>query len=249
MKLVKAALASAVLAAFSAPVFAQATVENTTDITNVVTVVGGAVVGGAILVTSEAGAVSDNAQASVGNLVITAGGGNDASVTDSANNITGNAGVNVAAGTGNAQSNDAAIASLQDAWNVFASAQTFSSQVSAVNANIALFTDNTATLDNSANSATGNVGVNIAAGSGNMQANQLAAAARTGDYGGGTIAKATGSNEQLVALTLNGDLDFDLTNSATINNSLLSAAGNVGANVTAGYGNLQHNSLSIASAK
>lgn len=249
MKFVKAALAAAVLTAFSAPVFAQATIASDTAISNDITVVGGAAVAGLILVTGEAGAVANNAQASVGNLVITAGGGNDAAVEDAANGITGNAGINVAAGTGNAQSNEAAVASLQDAWNVFASAQTFSTQVSAVNANIALFTDNDASLTNAVNGATGNVGVNVAAGSGNMQDNQLAAAARTGATGGGTIAKATGSNEQLVTLTLNGDLDFDMTNTATINNSLMAAAGNVGANVSAGYGNLQHNSLSIASAK
>jgi hypothetical protein len=249
MKFAKLAIASAVLAAFSAPVFAHAVLENTTDISSSVTVVGGALVHGAIEVAAEAGAVADNAQASVGNLVITVGGGNDAAVTDSANGITGNAGINVASGTGNAQSNEAAVASLEDAANVFASAQTFSTQVSAVNANIALFTNNVAALDGSVNNAVGNVGINIAAGSGNMQDNQLAAAARTGWDGSGTIAKATGRNQQLIALTLNGDFDVTLTNSATINNSLLNASGNVGANVAAGYGNLQHNSLSIASAK
>jgi hypothetical protein len=249
MKFAKLAVASAVLAVFSAPVLAQATLENTTDISNTVTVVGGAVVLGVIPVGAEAGAVADNAQASVGNLVITVGGGNDASVNDSANGISGNAGINVASGTGNAQSNEAAVASLEDASNVFASAQTFSSQLSAVNANIAVLTDNTASLNGSVNDAVGNVGVNIAAGSGNMQDNQLAAAARTGWDGGGTIAKATGRNEQLIALTLNGDLDFSMTNTATINHSLMGASGNVGANVAAGYGNLQHNSLSIASAK
>jgi hypothetical protein len=249
MKFAKLAVASAVLAAFSAPVFAQATLENTTDISNTITVVGGALVGGLIPIAAEAGAVADNAQASVGNLVITVGGGNDASVTNSANGISGNAGINVTSGTGNAQSNEAAVASLEDASYVFASAQTFSSQLSAVNANIALFTNNVASLDGSVNGAVGNVGVNIAAGSGNMQDNQLAAAARTGLVGSGTIAKATGSNEQLIALTLNGDLDFNMTNAATVTNSLLGASGNVGANVAAGYGNLQHNSLSIASAK
>lgn len=249
MKFAKLAIASAVLAVFSAPVFAQATLENTTDISNTVTVSGSALVVGVIPVSAEAGAVADNVQASVGNLVITVGGGNDASVTDSANGIAGNAGINVTAGTGNAQSNEAAVASLEDAANVFAYGQTFSTQVSAVNANIALFTDNVASLDGSVNDAVGNVGVNIAAGSGNMQDNQLAAAARTGWLGSGTVAKATGNNEQLIALTLNGDLDFSMTNGATITDSLMLAAGNVGANVAAGYGNLQHNSLSVASAK
>lgn len=246
MKLIKATLASAILAAFSAPVFAQATLENTTDITNVVTVAGGVTVGGTIDVYSEAGATVNNTQASAGNLVITLGGGNDASVSSAANNATGNLGINIASGTGNAQSNDTAIASLVDAYSVFASAQSFSTQVSAVNANIALLTDNTATLDTAVNNAQGNVGVNIASGSGNMQSNQMAAASHT-EWGNGALAKATGSNSQVVALTLNGTLDFPSTNVASITNSLLGAQGNVGANVTAGYGNLQHNSLSIAS--
>ena len=249
MKFAKLAIASAVLAAFSAPVLAQATLTNTTAISNSISVSGGAAVSGNIHVGAEAGAVVDNDQTSAGNLVVTVGGGNDASVTGSANGITGNVGINVASGTGNAQSNQAAVASLQDAHNVFASAQTFSTQVSTVNANIALVTDNDASLTGSVNHAVGNVGVNIASGSGNMQDNQLAAAAHTGRDGNGTVAKATGSNQQLIAVTLNGDLDFDMTNTATISSSLMGASGNIGANVAAGYGNLQHNSLSIASAR
>jgi hypothetical protein len=249
MKFAKLAIVSAVLAAFSAPVLAQATLKNTTNISNTVSVTGGALVTGVIPVGAEAGAVASNAQGSAGNLVITIGGGNDASVANSANGITGNAGINTTAGTGNAQSNETAVASLEDAASVFASAQTFSTQVSAVNTHIALFTDNAATLDHSVNHAVGNVGVNIAAGSGNMQDNQLAAASRTGWIGSGTVAKATGSNEQVVALTLNADVGFTMTNAATITGSLTSASGSVGANVAAGYGNLQHNSLSIASAR
>jgi hypothetical protein len=249
MQFAKAALVSALFAAFSGPVFAQATITSDTAITNAVTVSGGVGVGGGIAVNGEAAAVTDNAQASVGNLVITLGGANNAAMDNAANGIAGNAGVNVASGTGNAQSNDAALASLSDAANVFASAQSFSSQVSAVNANIALLTNNTATMTNSGNGAVGNVGANVVSGSGNMQSNQLAAASQATVAGNGTLAKATGSNEQLIALTLNGNLDFNLTNNAVIANSLNNASGNVGANVAAGYGNLQHNSLSIASSR
>lgn len=253
MKFAKIALASAVLAAFSAPALADpplnhADLNNDTSITNTLAVTGGAVVGGAIGVAAEAGAVTDNSQASVGNLVITVGGGNSAHVGNSANGVTGNVGINAVSGTGNAQGNEAALASLQDASSVFASAQSFSTQVSAVNANLALATDNAATLNHAVNGVTGNVGVNIASGSGNMQDNQLAAAVRTGTHGSGSLAKATGSNQQLVALTLNGDLDLGLTNGASITNSL-TGSGNIGANVAAGFGNLQHNSLSVAAAK
>jgi hypothetical protein len=187
MKFAKLALASAILAAFSAPALADppanlADLSNTTSVTTDVTVAGGAAVVGVVPIAAEAGAVTDNTQASVGNLVITVGGGN------------------------------------------------------------------TADVSNTANGVTGNVGINIASGSGNMQDNQLAAAVRTGTVGSGTLAKATGSNDQVVALTLNGDLDFNLTNNASITNAL-TGSGNIGANVAAGYGNLQHNSLSIAAAK
>jgi hypothetical protein len=253
MKFAKIAMASAVLAVFSAPAFADpplnsADLNNTLSITNDLTVSGGAAVTGVIGVAAETGAVTDNSQASVGNLVITVGGGNTATVDTAANGVTGNVGINAASGTGNAQGNEAALASLQDASSVFASAQTFSTQVSAINANLAVLTDNAATLNNAVNGVTGNVGVNVASGSGNMQDNQLAAAVRTGTLGSGSLAKASGSNQQLVALTLNGDLDFNLTNSASITNAL-TGSGNIGANVAAGYGNLQHNSLSIAAAK
>ncbi|MGV8898816.1 MAG: cell surface protein [Burkholderiaceae bacterium] len=271
MKFAKLAIASAVLAIFSAPVLADpplnsAELTNTTKISNVIAVKGDVEVDGKITVASEVGAVTDNSQASVGNLTITLGGGNTATIRSSGNDLTGNIGANMASGTGNAQGNEAALASLEDANSVFASAQTFSTQVSAVNGNLAIASTNNASLSNSFNNVSGNVGVNIASGSGNMQDNQLAAATQAatgnnagrmtqptppnnGDKNGGNVVKATGSNQQLVALTLNGALDCDLTNVASITNALNGAMGNIGANMASGYGNLQHNSLSIASAK
>jgi len=226
-----------------------ADLSNVTSIKNKIKVEGNVEVDGKIKVSAESGAVTDNSQASVGNLVITVGGANSATVNATGNGITGNVGINVASGTGNAQGNEAALASLADAAEVFASAQTFSTQVSAVNANLALLTNNGASLTDSVNGVTGNVGVNIAGGSGNMQDNQLAASARTGMVrGSGAVAKASGSNQQMVSMTLNGDLDFNMTNNASITRSL-TGSGNIGANVAAGYGNLQHNSLSIASAR
>jgi hypothetical protein len=267
MNTFKLVIAAAVAAAFSAPALADpplntANLSNVTSVTNQIKVSGDVAVDGKIDVAAEVGAVTDNSQASVGNLVITVGGGNDADLTGSASGLTGNVGINVAAGTGNAQGNEAALASLQDADKVFASAQTFSSQVSGLNANVALLTNNTANMTGSLTGITGNVGANIASGSGNMQDNQLAAAVGSSgsnasllppppphnDQASYGIAKASGSNQQLVGLTLNGDGDWNMTNTAAITNSL-SGSGNIGANVAAGYGNLQHNSLSIAAAK
>lgn len=258
MKLAKLALVSAVLAAFTAPALADtplnaAYIGNTTAITNTISVTGGANVYGTISVGTEVGAVTDNSQGSVGNLSITVGGANSSTISGSVNGVTGNVGVNQASGTGNAQGNEVAMASLQDANSVFASAQTFSTQVSAVNANLALGTDNNSTLTGSLINATGNVGVNIASGAGNMQDNQMSAATqkRTPAYStaeDGSVVKATGSNQQLVALTLNGDLDLKgMTNVSAITGSLLGGTGNLAVNMASGYGNLQHNSLSIAS--
>lgn len=257
MKLAKLALVSAVLAAFSAPVLADpplntAALSNVTSVSNDISVAGDVNVTGKIKVGTEVGAVTDNSQASVGNLTITIGGANSSTINNSGNGVSGNVGVNQASGTGNAQGNEAALASLQDANSVFASAQTFSSQVSAVNGNLAAYNDNRSDLANSFTNVKGNVGVNMASGSGNMQDNQMAAATqqRTGNSYGiddGSVVKATGSNQQLVALTLNGQLDpHNMTNTSSITNSL-TGAGNLAVNMASGYGNLQHNSLSIAS--
>lgn len=253
MKLIQLAVVAAVAAAFSTSAMANApdnlaSINELTTITNTVSVTGTAIVGGRIDVAAEAGASTDNEQLSAGNLVINIGGGNDAALRSSANDLTGNAGLNITAGTGNAQSNEAALSSLGDASSVFASAQTFSTQVSAINANIAILTTNAALLEDSLLNANGNVGANITSGSGNMQDNQLAASVRTGAAGSGSLAKATGSNSQTVALTLNASVDLPITNAALITNSI-GGTGNIGVNMAAGYGNLQHNSLSIASAQ
>lgn len=253
MKFAQLALATAVVAAFSVPAFADTPLNNAAinasdSTSSSLAVGGGAAVVGTIGVAAQAGATTDNSQASVGNLVVTVGGGNKASIDHSANGVKGNVGVNAASGTGNGQGNEAALASLGDASSVFANAQSFSTQVSAVNANLALDTVNAATLSHAVNGVTGNVGVNVASGSGNMQDNQLAAAVRTGAHGSGSLAKASSSNQQLIALTLNGAANCDMTNTASISNAL-TGSGNIGANMAAGFGNLQHNSLSVASAK
>jgi len=255
MKFVKLAVAAAVCSAFSTAVLAdppknRAYLDNYTEISNKIEVKGKIDIYGDIDVYAEAGAVTDNTQSSVNNQSIILGGGNDAQVGHgTGNHATGNIGMNVSSGTGNGQGNEVALASLQDASSVFASAQTFSKQTSAVNANIALLTNNTAKIEDSLHHVTGNVGVNVASGAGNLQDNQMASASRTGTKGSGTVAKATGSNQQLITYTFNADLDINPTNMAAIAGSFKHAMGNMGANVTSGYGNLQHNSLSIASAK
>ncbi|WP_163558644.1 hypothetical protein [Halomonas sp. NO4] len=91
----------------------------------------------------------------------------------------GNVGVNVAAGDNNSQANDAAL-SASDAEEVFGQAAAFSAQSSSNNIVANYGSPNSARLGgNSLQNATGNIGVNAAAGVGNAQQNSLAASANT----------------------------------------------------------------------
>lgn len=152
--------------------------------------------------TGEAHASIDVTQKGRDNNVYNEGTQNNATVLDSGNEIQGNVGINVAAGTSNQQKNDMAVASSEKALE--ASADVTVSQESEGN-----YTDNAvgkvyevgqemrvvasgfgwhhrhdktpvvnnATLDGSLNDVSGNVGVNITAGSGNQQSNSLSIAA------------------------------------------------------------------------
>ncbi|GAB3628221.1 hypothetical protein PTE30175_01951 [Pandoraea terrae] len=149
----------------------------------------------------------------------------------------GNIGVNVAAGVGNNQSNDVALAAI-DADNVFAAATSVSHQKTFGNSEKRM--TNTATLDGGALAdAKGNIGVNIAAGAGNNQENALAASINKS----GVLAMATGTNDQ----TTSGNKETGVVDMATLGGGALAGAvGNIGVNLAAGVGNNQHNSLAIA---
>ncbi len=169
-------------------------------------------------------------------------------------NAQGNVGVNISAGAGNGQSNQAALASI-DASDVFASAQVFSSQKTGDNGMHMVGAANSASMgDNMLAGAKGNVGVNIAAGAGNLQSNALAASVNMGSgrKGGepvGALAKATASNDQA---TYGNDLSMcgcRPNNAATLNGgALANAVGNIGVNIAAGAGNAQSNGLAISTA-
>ncbi|ALM51633.1 hypothetical protein [Halomonas huangheensis] len=115
--------------------------------------------------------------------------GNESSQTMTKNNATvngnalrgaaGNIGANVAAGDNNQQANDAALAS-SDASTVFGQASSFSAQSASNNMHYTSGSPNNATLGgNALRGASGNIGVNVAAGMGNAQHNSLAAAVNT----------------------------------------------------------------------
>ena len=87
----------------------------------------------------------------------------------------GNVGLNVAAGDSNVQANDAALAA-NDAADVFSQAEIYSAQSSMHNSTYNYGSPNTARLGSGAlNGASGNLGVNIAAGVGNAQHNAMSA--------------------------------------------------------------------------
>lgn len=248
MKLRTTLIATAVAGLFAVPAFAtgdDAVIFNLTDTTTVVDTIGFVSVGGHIDIGSQANATVDQDQITESNTAYV-DGAFEASVSGNAmRGAEGNLHANVASGVGNAQSNDAALAAV-DGDAVFAKAQTFSSQTTAGNFALGFFIDQfDATVDgNALAGARGNIGLNVAAGVGNAQSNAMAASATSS----GNLAIATSDSEQLSVFNeLYSGLFFDLTASLS-GNALAGAQGNIGVNITSGVGNVQHNSLSIASA-
>lgn len=215
---------------------------------NTVSVWGDVEVDGRIRVESESAALVDQDQFSLLNLIL-GDGDNFASVEDDAmSGAFGNIQANVAAGAGNLQANDAALSAI-DADNVFASAQVFNSQVTGANITTDFPSGPDAQLiydahvgDNVLSDASGNIGLNVAAGAGNAQTNALAASVNSE----GNLAKASADSEQLSVF--NVILAFrDLDNTASLDGSaLMNAVGNIGVNIASGAGNAQHNGTAIA---
>ena len=252
MKLLPHSLLAIALAALALPAFAEgddARIRGDTSVSNRIHVGGRVDVKGKIRVASESAATVDQDQATDANASL-GDGDHSAHLGDNAlSNAQGNIGANVAAGVGNAQSNDTALSAV-DGEKVFASAMVFGRQSALANF-ATTNTDQTfyrATLDgNALSNAKGNIGVNVAAGVGNVQGNGMAASVNSS----GTVALATSDSEQWASSNL---LDSDgrrisLDLYASLGGNALSGAqGNIGVNVASGVGNLQHNGLAIATA-
>ena len=249
MKLHRTLLALA-LATVAAPAFAfgdEAEIYNLTLSGDLAVTAGFVGVEGEVSVSSKSAAVVDQDQITLINQSL-GDGDHAADFTDDAlEGASGNIGVNVSAGVGNAQANDAAISAI-DSGRVFATAMVFSSQASVANTGISLFPNSTfysAVMDGDAmRNVSGNVGVNVAAGVGNGQSNGMAASVNSS----GRYAIASADSEQESLANLMGT-NWDLDAFAVLGGRALSGAeGNIGANIAAGVGNLQHNGLAIASA-
>ena len=185
--------------------------ETTWELTNNITVRGTVRVNGDIRVNAESAAVVDTKQESIHGNVMNTIVDNNAKVEGNAmQNAQGNIGVNVSAGDNNAQSNDAALSAI-DSRFVFASAQSFGYQNASQN-NVSNFaTRNNAILTgNAMQNVQGNVGVNISAGNGNIQANALSASVNDS----GTLSKASSYTNQITAgnRTINQGANFQIVN-------------------------------------
>jgi len=120
-----------------------------------------------------AGVELTDSQSNHGNYVNNEGTENTASVDGSLESAAGNVGVNVAAGDNNQQANAGAIAAADSAF-IFANVEIDQTGRNNVLDNYSV--PNNASLTNSANNASGNVGINIAAGNYNQQKNDMAIA-------------------------------------------------------------------------
>ncbi|AIB36382.1 MULTISPECIES: hypothetical protein [Pseudomonas] len=174
---------------------------------------------------------------------------NNASADDSVNSNSGNTGVNAQAGSGNQADNSGAISSAKgDYASVFAVVDV--NQNSGLNNFVNKGTQNNASLDNSVNGNSGNVGYNGQAGQGNQGKNNLAITTADGK----NIAAAANTEQNSLANSyLNtatsgyghyGKPQY-VSNNSSLNNSVNRNSGNTGVNLQSGAGNQGSNSLSI----
>lgn len=170
------------------------------------------------------------------------------------NHASGNIGVNVAAGDGNQQANGVAIA-RGDLVHAKASAEADQDSIgNNADLNVGNWNDNNQTDANTAvagehslNHAHGNISVNVTAGSGNQQKNDLALVAYTGPEADTSALANVIANQTSIG---NMATNANLTNTATLGDGMLNhATGNISVNVSAGAFNQQANLLSISNAK
>ncbi|MDB5982211.1 MAG: hypothetical protein JWQ69_3226 [Pseudomonas sp.] len=154
-----------------------------------------------LLVNAGSAATVMDAQNSHNNVVLNQGTQNNASVNASGSNTNGNLGINVAGGDANQQDNAAAIATADESF-IFGSAisATSATQTNTSNTVGNYSTTANASLNNSANTSSGNIGVNVTAGDYNQQKNNLAIA-----VSGGRVASASASANQTSSATTVGN--------------------------------------------
>ncbi len=172
----------------------KVSVDKTVKMKREVNITGGARVSGTIPVNASSAALvnqqQDNDHNAVNNNIVDNNAKVDGNVL---NHASGNIGVNVTSGDNNFQDNSAALSAV-DAAFVFADAESISNQNAEMNHTVNLATRNNASLSgNALSNATGNIGVNIASGDSNLQANSMSASVNKS----GTMAEANVTSRQL----------------------------------------------------
>lgn len=214
---------------------------------------GTVVITGIVTVSEAALALIDNKQIIDDNFVTVNEGqelDNEATVDATVlSGASGNVGLNVAVGDSNLQENAASLAAIGGATTggssdaeVFSVQKSFNNDANWNGEDVEV--DNTVTLlGDVLSGASGNAGLNIAAGAYNAQKNALALASVTG---AATLSEATAA--VLQESTFNEALHNDTDNVVTLSgNVAATTTGNIGINLTAGTNNLQQNSLAISS--
>jgi len=155
-----------------------------------IAITGKPTIAGEIRTDSAAIAVIDNRQSVSGNAGSNDKLENTGSIGDSVGaSASGNIGMNVAAGDNNAQDNAAALSAADARFSFgMADAEVFVNQAGSGNVTMNRGVTNAASIGGDAfNTATGNIGVNVAAGNNNEQKNALAASVATTDYAQASI--------------------------------------------------------------
>ncbi len=195
--------------------------------------------------------VVTDVQNSVGNKFDDTKTENNASADGSVTGNSGNTGVNVQAGSGNQADNAGAISSAKgDFASVFAVVEV--TQTNAQNNFVNKGTQNNASLDNSVNGNSGNVGYNGQAGQGNQGKNNLAITTSDGKNiaaAANTEQNSLGNSYLNAAATSygygHGSKAQYVSNNSSLDNSANRNSGNLGVNLQSGSGNQGSNSLSI----
>ncbi|WP_117233082.1 beta strand repeat-containing protein [Vibrio maerlii] len=186
---------------------------------------------------------------------------NTTKVTGSFNGVTGIVGVNNAAGQANAQANNAALASDSDASSTLGSVATAAlSLQESDGVDIALYESysNEASITGSFNnSVKGIIGVNVAAGQANLQANSAALSVNES----AVESVAVAGNAQLIGANLDEGANDgsnrglgtpmtvtleDFQNTAKLDNSFNQSNGILGVNIASGQLNAQTNNVAVA---
>ncbi len=165
---------------------------------------------------------------------------------------TGNIGVNMASGLSNQQNNSLSVASSTNKsyapHGVMSSAQVYTNQVlKGLPSTYALDTmGNRAMMDGSVLAhASGNIGVNVAAGALNQQGNNTALS-NLADQSGSVDTASSGFDVAQTSM-LNVGSAIGVTNDANIEGNVAAhASGNVAINMAVGVGNQQQNGLTLA---